>query len=388
MKDFVFCNPTKIVFGEDTVSRVGEELSMIGKKVLFVYGRSHIKQTGLYDKIIKSLVAAELDVIEFPGVRPNPVLSHAREGVALANKERVDVILAVGGGSVIDESKAIAAGAVTDVDIWEFFTGAKIIEAALPVCTVLTIPATGSEMNPGMVITNDEIQDKFGFRAAPLYPRFSILDPTLTYSLPPAQTAYGAVDATAHLLEGYFTHRDQWAPIQDRYAEGLVKTIMESVEIILRKPDDYQGRATMMWAATLAWNRLSVAGVGPVQTPNHMLEHPLSAVYDIAHGAGLAVVIPAWMTWTARREPGRIARLGRTVFGVDEPDDAKAAKGSTAALKAWYEKIGAPTSFKAAGVTSPDIDMLADKALKQGKRWGITSYTKQDIAEIYQLCGT
>ena len=387
MKEFVFCNPTKIVFGDGAVEKVGEETSKIGGKVLLVYGRSHAKETGLYDRVVKSLADAEVEIVEFPGVRPNPVLSHTREGIALAKQEQVEAILAVGGGSVIDESKAIAIGALTDTDIWEFFTGAEDVESAMPIGTVLTIPATGSEMNGGMVVTNEEIREKFGFGSEHTYPKFSVLDPTLTYSIPADHTAYGAVDAIAHMLEGYFTHRDEWAPIQDRYVEALVKTIMESVEIILAKPDDFQGRATMMWAATLAWNGLPLAGVGPAEIPNHMIEHPLSGFYDIPHGAGLSVVIPAWATWTLdHRDPGKIARFGRVLFDIDENDDREAAKETVAALKAWYEKIGSPTSLEAAGISAPEFEALADHAVKLGKRWEMTSYSKEEVIEIYKLC--
>lgn len=387
MKDFVFCNPTKIVFGDGVVEKVGEETKKIGRKVLLVYGRSHAKETGLCDRVVKSLADAGVEIVEFPGVRPNPILSHTREGIALAKKEQVDAILAVGGGSVIDESKTIAVGAVTDTDVWDFFTGVEDVESAMPIGTVLTIPATGSEMNGGMVVTDETAREKFGFGSDHTYPKFSILDPTLTYSIPADQTAYGAVDAAAHLLEGYFTHQDEWAPIQDRYVEALIKTIMETVEIILAKPDDYQGRATMMWAATLAWNELPLAGVGPAEIPNHLLEHPLSGFYDIPHAAGLSVVIPAWATWTLnRRDPSKIARFGRVLFDIDENDDREAAKEAVGALKAWYEKIGSPTSLEAAGISSPEFEALADHAVKLAELWEITSYTKDEIIEIYRLC--
>jgi len=386
MKNFEFYNPTKIIFGKQTVPQVGQELKKIGQKFLFVYGKSHIKKTGLYDRVMKSITNAGIKVVEFPGVKSNPVLSHAREGVETAKKEKVEGILAVGGGSVIDESKAIAAGAVSDIDIWDFFTQAKQIEAALPVCTILTIPATGSEMNGGMVITNEQTKEKFGFMNDNLYPRFSIMEPTLTYTIPKDYTAYSAVDAISHLIEGYLTHQDEWAPIQDRYVESLVRAIMESTEKILEKPDDYQGRATMMWAASLAWNGLGTAGVGDCQIPNHMLEHPLSGLYDIAHGAGLAVVIPAWMSWTLKRNPEKIARLGRAVFDIDQQDETKAAQESSSAFKAWFEKIGSPTSFEAAGISEPDIDELCKQALSVGKIWDITSYTRDELKEIYELC--
>jgi alcohol dehydrogenase YqhD (iron-dependent ADH family) len=386
MKNFVFYNPTKIVFGEGTIEQVGEETKTLGKKVLFVYGKSHIRNTGLYDKVVKSLEDAGVDYVEFAGVKSNPLLSHTREGIQLAKKENVNGILAVGGGSVLDESKAIAAGAMTDGDVWDFFTGVKQIERALPLGTVLTIPATGSEMNGGMVVTNEQTKEKFGFMSEQTYPKFSILDPTLTYTIPANYAAYSAVDSISHLIEGYFTHNDEWSPIHDRYVEGLVKTIMESTERILANPNDYQGRATMMWAATLAWNGLGTTGIGECQIPNHMLEHPISGIYDIAHGAGLSIVIPAWTWWASERNPKRIAKMGREVFGSKQTDDIKAAQECSKGFKAWFDKIGSPTSFSSAGIEEPDFDALADQAITLGKIWGITNYTKQELMEIYKLC--
>jgi len=386
MKNFEFYNPTRIIFGRGTAPQVGNELKKIGQKFLLVYGQSHIKKTGLYDKVMNSISDAGIEVVEFPGVKSNPALSHAKEGVAKAKKEKVDGILAVGGGSVIDEAKAISAGAVSEIDIWRFFTQEKQIQAALPVCTILTIPATGSEMNGGMVITNEQTKEKFGFMNENLYPRFSILDPTLTYTIPKDYTAYSATDAISHLIEGYLTHEDEWAPIQDRYVESLVKTIMESTERIMKKPDDYQGRATMMWAASLAWNGLGTAGVGNCQIPNHMLEHPLSGLYDIAHGAGLSVVIPAWMKWALKQNPEKIARLGRAVFDIGQQDDTEAAQETANAFKAWFDKVGSPTSLESAGISHPDFDELCEQALSVGKIWDITSYSKDELKDIYELC--
>jgi alcohol dehydrogenase YqhD (iron-dependent ADH family) len=218
------------------------------------------------------------------------------------------------------------------------------------------------------------------------YPKFSILDPTLTYTIPANYAAYSAVDSISHLIEGYFTHKDEWSPIHDRYVEGLVKTIMESTEKILADPNDYQGRSTMMWAATLAWNGLGTAGIGDCQIPNHMLEHPISGIYDIAHGAGLSIVIPAWTWWASESQPKRIAQMGREVFNVNETDDIKAAQECSKGFKAWFDKIGSPTSFSAAGIEEPDFEALAEQAIKLGKIWGITNYTKEELIEIYKLC--
>lgn len=211
MKNFIFHNPTRIVFGEGTISKIGKNAKAFGGKALMVYGRSSIKRSGLYSRVIDLLREEAIEIVEFAGVKSNPSLSHLREGIELAKRQRIDFLLAVGGGSVIDETKAIAAGAMTNGDVWDFFTGKATIQAALPVLTILTLPASGSEMNGSMVITNEDTRQKYGFSSPYLYPRISVLDPAVTCTIPLTYTAYGAVDAMSHLLEGYFTHKDTWA---------------------------------------------------------------------------------------------------------------------------------------------------------------------------------
>ena len=386
MQSFVFHNNTKIIFGERTVAQIGGEARQWGGKALLLYGQASIKRAGVYDQVVASLKAAGVEYIELPGVKSNPVLSHTRRGVAMAKSEKVDLIVAVGGGSVLDEAKAIAAGALVDHDVWDFFTQKAKIQKALPLVTVLTLPATGSEMNGGMVITHDETREKFGLGADACQPKASILDPTTTYSVPADYVAYSAADSMTHLLEGYFTHTDPWTPIQDRYVEGLVRSIMEATERILANPRDAQGRATMMWAATLAWNGLAPAGVGTVEIPNHMMEHPLSGIYDIAHGAGLSIVLPAWMVWTARQRPERVAQFARRVMDVQTADDATAAVEGAERLKQWFHKIGTPVSLAEAKIPAADIGRIVDEALKLGKLWGISRYSHDDLCEIYRMC--
>ncbi len=389
MKDFVFHNPTKIVFGEGTISGLGEEAKAYGNKVLLVYGMGSVKRNGVYDQVVASLGEAGIEIVEFPGVQPNPVLSHARKGVALAKETGVDAIVAVGGGSVIDESKTIAAGAVTDTDVWKFFTFEESMKDALPLLTVLTIPAAGSEMNGGMVITNEETSDKWaaGGSGSPVYPKVSILDPSVTHTIPASYVAFSAADAISHQLEGYMTHQDEWAPIQDRYVEGLVKSIMEATDKIVADPNDAQGRATMMWAATMAFNDLSSAGVGPIGFPNHLLEHPLSAIYDIAHGGGLSMVMPAWMTYAVRNGNKKIARFAREVFGVALEDDEAAAMEGIRLFKAWLKKIGTYTAFEDAGIPESDIDKITERTAVLANLWGLTDYNADNIGEIYRMCG-
>ena len=386
MQNFTFWNPTRIVFGQNTIPQIGKETVAFGQKALLVYGRDSVKRSGIFDLVIKALNDAGVTVVEFGGVRSNPVLSHLREGVALAKLERVDVVVAVGGGSVIDESKAIAAGALAEHDVWDFFVDQARVKEALPLLTVLTLAATASEMNSGGVVTNEETRQKFNINSPLLFPKVSILDPTVTFTVPADYTAYAGVDAIAHMIEAYFTCQDSAIPLQDRLVAGLASTIMEATEQCLTRPDDYQARANMMWGASLAFNGLTTAGIGPYGFPNHMIEHSLSALYDIAHGAGLSIVIPGWMSYQAQRAPARLARFARQVFGVEAADDAAAALQGIAALKGWYERVGSPTSLGAAGIPAADIDKIAENAVMLAKKWRLKDYTREVIAEILQLC--
>jgi len=386
MQNFTFWNPTKIIFGQDTIPQIGIETRQFGQKVMLVYGKGSIKRTGIYNQITNALQEAQLQVIEFAGAQSNPLLSHVRAGIALAKQERIEAIVAVGGGSVIDTSKAIAVGAKTDGDVWDFYLEKVTPQEALPVLTVLTLAATGSEMNPASVITNAETHQKFNLRSPLLFPKVSILDPTTTYTVSKAYTAYGGVDAISHLIEGYFTHQDPWTPIQDRLVEGLVKTIMESTERILENPQDYQGRATMMWAATLALNGLPVAGLGLHGFPNHMIEHSLSALYDIAHGAGISIIIPGWMRYASRKSPAKFAQFAEHVFGLQGRSPEKSAEKGIAALKAWFEKIGSPTTLAAANIPANDIAKIAENAVMLAKKWKLNEYTQEVIAEVLRLC--
>lgn len=386
MQNFTFWNPTHIIFGEGTIAQIGKEAIRFGKKALLVYGKSSIKHNGIYDAVVTSLTEAGVEYIEFSGVQSNPVLSHLRQGIALAKQHGIDVILAVGGGSVIDESKAIAAGAKTDGDVWDFFLDKTVIQEALPVLTVLTLAATGSEINPAAVVTNETTTQKFNIRSPFLFPKVSLLDPTTTYTVPKNYTAYGAVDAISHVIEGYFTGSDSWTPIQDRMVEGLVKSIQESAERVLENPEDYQGRATMMWAASIAFNGLPVAGIGTYGFPNHMIEHSLSAMYNIAHGAGLSIVMPGWMTYMSRKAPAKFAQFAERVFDIRKDTPQESAEVGIQALKSWFERIGSPVSLSAGDIPESDIEAIAENALMLGKKWGLTDYTKEVIMEVLTYC--
>lgn len=386
MQNFTFLNPTKIVFGKDTIKTVGKEARAFGQKALLVYGRSSIKRSGVYDKVVASLKDAGVEVVEYADVKSNPVLSHAREGIELARSKGVELIVAVGGGSVIDESKSIAAGVKGEADVWDYYAGTAAIRGALPLLVVLTLAATGSEMNNGAVLTNEDTLQKFNIGSPHLFPKVSILDPTATFTVPARYTAYSAADAITHLLEGYFTSTDPETPIQDRFVESLVETIMASTERILKDPEDYEARASMMWAATWALNGFPTAGIGMYGFPNHMIEHSLSALYDVPHGAGLSVVLPAWMSYAARSAPDKFARFAARVFGIHGQSSKEAAEKGVQALKDWFTRVDTPTRLASFDISEDDVHRIAENATMLAKKWRLTAYTKDVIAEILRLC--
>ena len=386
MQNFIFENPTRIIFGKGTIGRIGPEVKRFGGRALLVYGQGSIRQNGIYDQVVASLGEAGVSFVELPGVRSNPVLSKALEGIDLAKREQVDSVLAVGGGSVIDTAKTIACGVYADHDLWEFFTYRKAIQRALPILTVLTVSASASEMNPAAVITKEETCQKFSIRSPFIQPKTSVLDPTVLFSLSAAYTAYSAADVITHMLEGYFNNTEPESPLQDRLVEAFMKTVMESTETILANPSDYGARADFMWTATLAFNGLATAGMGVVGYPAHMIEHSLSALYDIPHGAGLSIVLPAWMTYTSRRSPAKFAQLGRQALGVRWKDDEKAALRGIARLKSWFAAIGTPVTLREAKIPEGDIGRIAENAVMLAQNWRLKDYTKDVIADILKLC--
>ncbi len=385
MQNFVLENPTKIIFGTDTVKQVGNETAAFGTKILLVYGRQSIKKNGIYDQVASSLGEQGIEIIDHGGVQSNPLLSHVREGISKAKEQKVQAIVAVGGGSVIDSAKAISAGALVDHDVWQFFKGKKSIKKTLPLTCVLTLAAAGSEMNGGMVITNDETKQKFGTGNKILNPKVSILDPTLTFTVPADYTAYGAVDAIAHILEFYFTTADPSTPVQDRFMEGLIINIMESCDKVLEYPTDYNARADLMWCSTLALNGWTAAGLGMVGFPMHMIEHSLSALYNIAHGAGLSIVAPAWMRFQAKKNPDKFAQFSQRVFGLSGEPPTTALQGCDT-LQKWFSSVGSPVSLTEADIPVKDIDVIAENALGLAKIWRLKEYNTEIIKEILNGC--
>jgi len=382
MKNFVLETPTKILFGQETIDQIGQEARAFGNTALLVSGSKSLAASGLLAQITQSLTASDITIVHHSGVKSNPVVSHVRQGIALCKAHRVEVIIAAGGGSVIDEAKAIAAGSVVEGDVWEFFAGKASVTTPLPLCTVLTLAASGSEMNGGMVISNDELGLKLAIGNKKLCPKVSILDPSATFTVPPNYTAYGAIDAIAHTLEFYCTAEDRQAPVQDRFMEGLIVNLMEACEQALAEPGNYPARANLMWCATMALNGWTAAGLGKTAFPMHMIEHSMSALYDVPHGAGLSVVIPAWMAWAAEQRPEKFAQLAERVFAIQGGSAQDRAMGGINRLRAWFAQVGSPTSLEAIGIPATAVPALATNSLIQAKIWGLEGYDQQTVEGI------
>lgn len=377
MQNFTFYNPVKVIFGRGTIPKIGAEAAKAGKKALLVYGGGSIKKNGVYDAVTASLAGSGVTVVEHAWVKPNPILSHTREGVKWAKKNACDLVVAAGGGSVIDEAKAIAAGAKYGGDVWDFFCGKTKISEALPLFTVLTLPATGSEMNCGCVVTNERTLQKFSAISPALFPKVSIMDPEVTLTLPPAQVANGAVDALAHIIEGYFTTTDKDAAITNELVHAIARSVIESTDRILKDPKDYNARASMMWSATLALNGLQALGYGGGSFINHALGHSLSAIYDTAHGASLAIVMPAWFRHHLKIDgPARLEKFGKAVFGT------KTAASTIKAFESWFKKIGAPLKLSDAKIPAADIPKIAENAMGTITSWQLEGYDRKTVEAI------
>lgn len=383
MVDFSLQIPTRTEFGRNIIGTVGTEVRAFGKKALLLYGRNSIKQHGIYETITDSLAGEGVDWVEHPGVSPNPKLSHAFKGSQLAKQHNVDVILAVGGGSVIDEAKAIALGYYTSSqeELWGFYTRDAVPSCALPIVAVMTMPATSSENNSASVITHDETKEKFSVKSTLIAPRVSILDPEVTLSIPLVQTAYACTDIMSHLSEGYFTHHDSFSPVQEEYALGMIKAVVMSMRALMKDPKDIASRSAFMWAASLGWNGLGAAGWQGAQIPCHTLEHPISGLYEIPHGAGLSITTLAFLNMRKDLISQRIITFGRRVFDLDEGCDA----GDVIEhLKQWYEKIGTPVSFRDWDESlQPDVDLLIKEAQKLDHIWNASDLSVEEFRTAY-----
>ena len=389
MNNFTFYSPTYFVFGKGEESNTGKNVKRFGgKKVLIHYGGGSVVRSGLLDRIKTSLQKDEIEFVELGGVKPNPRSGLVYEGIELCKKEHVDFILAVGGGSTIDSAKAIAVGAMYEGDFWDFYSG-KAVEKALPVGTVLTIAAAGSEGSSGSVITKEEGMLKRSAGGEAMRPVFSILNPELTQTLPAFQTAAGVTDIMAHLLERYFTNTKD-VEVTDRVIEGLLLSMIHEAPKVIENPNDYQARANIMWAGMLAHN--NCCGVGREQDwGSHDIEHELSALYDCAHGAGLAVVFPAWMEYTMKHDVLRFAQLANRVWGcsMDFKHPENTAKAGIQAFRNFLKSIGMPQTLGELGGKEEDIPYLAHTASygngNDGTLGSFVVLKEEDIANIYKL---
>ena len=387
MNDFDFYSPTYFVFGRGREAEAGTYVKKFGgSRVLVLYGGQSAKKSGLLDRVLASLNGAGLHTAELGGVKPNPRSGLVYEGIDLCRKEGIDFLLAVGGGSVIDTAKAIAIGVPYEGDFWDFFSG-KVPEKALPVGTVLTISASGSEGSPDSIITNEKTLDKNSAEADCLRPCFSILDPALTESLPPYQTACGVTDIMAHAFERYFTNTED-VEVTDRLLEGVLLTMLHEGPRVMADPHDYGARANIMWAGMVCHN--DMMGVGRKQDWNsHHLEHVLSALYDCAHGAGLAVIMPAWMRYCADHHDGlRMAQMAVRVFGcqMDFADPRRTALEGIAAFRAFLKSMGMPLTFAEIGADPADIPKLVEmNHVGGGITGGYVGLTSDAIREIYEI---
>ncbi len=384
MENFTFWNPTKLIFGKGQLEQLKKEVPKYGKKVLLVYGGGSIKRSGLYDQVINCLKEIDAQVFELPGVEPNPRISTARKGVEICKTEGIDFLLAVGGGSVIDCTKLIAAGAKYEGDAWDLVVKKAFAREALPFGTVLTLAATGSEMNSGSVITNWETNEKYGWGSAVTFPKFSILDPVNTYTVPRDQTIYGIVDMMSHVLEHYF-HLEENTPFQDRMCESLLTTVMETAPKLLSDLESYEYRATILYSGTMALNGILNMGYrGDWAT--HNLEHAVSAVYDIPHGGGLAILFPHWMKHNLNVKPERFMQLAVRVFGVD-PEGKSAEEAGLEGiqkLRDFWKSIGAPARLADYDIDDSKIELMADKAMINGEFGNFTKLNKEDVLAIYR----
>ena len=388
MNNFVFYSPTEFVFGKATEMQVGALARKHGaRKVMIVYGGGSVVRSGLLDRVKQSLQEAGIEYCLMGGVQPNPVDTKVYEGIEFCRREQADMLLPVGGGSVIDTAKAIAAGVLYEGDFWDFYIGKAKVTKALKVAVVLTIPAAGSEGSGNTVITKLDGLQKLSLRVPEvLRPVFSIMNPELTYTLPPFQTACGVADMMAHIMERYFTNTQE-VEIGDRLCEGTLMAIINEAPKVMRNPEDYGARANLMWAGMIAHN--GTCGVGCEEDwASHFLEHEISAIYGVTHGAGLSVIFPAWMTWMVEHNVGKIAQYAVRVWGVPESEDKKAvALEGIGKLKAFFSSLGLPVTFKELGVENPDIDRLADSLHRNKGELVLNDVklTKQDSIETYHL---
>lgn len=385
MRAFEFHNGTRLIFGQGKLSSLKNEVPKYGTNVLLVYGGGSIKRSGLYDQVITLLKEIGAVVTELSGVEPNPRLSTVHKGVALCREHQVDLVLAVGGGSVLDCAKAIAVGAKYEGDMWDFVERKAIPQDALPLGTVLTMAATGSEMNGNSVITNEATQEKMGWASPWAYPAFSILDPVHTYTLPKDQTVYGVVDIMSHVLEHYF-HQDTNTPVQDGFCETLLRTVIDTAPKLIDDLENYELRETILYCGTMALNGMVSMGLAG-DWATHNIEHAVSAVYDIPHGGGLAIIFPNWMKYNLKADPARFKSLAVNVFGINAAgkSDEQVGLEGIEALRSFWSSIGAPSRLADYDIDDSQIEVMAEKTVRFGPFGNFRKLQREDVIEIYKM---
>jgi alcohol dehydrogenase YqhD (iron-dependent ADH family) len=385
LEKFTYYNPTQLIFGKDQMDQLSTLIPNYGKKVLLVYGGGSIKRNGIYDKVREELNKVDVQVVELSGVEPNPRLTTVQKGIELCKEHGVEFILAVGGGSVIDCTKAIAAGAKYDGNVWDYVTRKAIPEAALPFGTVLTLAATGSEMNAGSVITNWETHEKYGWGSPLVFPKFSILDPKNTFTVPENHTVYGIVDMMSHVFEQYFSHTTN-SPLQDRMCESVLKTVIEAAPKLVNDLENYELRETILYSGTIALNgTLSMGVVGDWAT--HNIEHAVSAVYDIPHAGGLAILQPNWMKHVLDEGTAKFKQMAIRVFNV-EPEgkaDKEIALEGIDKLREFWSSIGAPSRLADYEIDDEKLDLMVDRAMSLGAFGNYKKLEREDVIEILKM---
>jgi len=389
MNDFIYDIPVRIYFGRDQLKNLGAELKKHGTRVLMTYGGGSIKRIGLYDRVVKEIKEAGLQLFELSGIEPNPRIDSVRRGVQMCKEHDIDVLLAVGGGSTIDATKFMAAGACVDHDPWDFLDLGKRapIEQALPIVSILTLSATGSEMDSGGVISNPETKDKIGRQAPALLPKASFLDPTNTFSVTPYQTACGAADMMSHIFEVYFNMTPDLYML-DCFMEGLLKTIIRYAPIAMREPDNYEARANLMWASSWAINGFINGGKQKAWSC-HPMEHELSAIYDITHGLGLAILTPRWMEYCLDETTvSKYVQFGVNVFGIDptlQPMEI-AHEAIQRLSDFFFNTLQLKRTFPEVGIDETHFATMARKSVQGGTLPGFKPLQQHDVEAIFKMC--
>ncbi len=379
MKNFTYYNPTRIEFGRGKEKNIGKYISEFGiSNVLIVYGSDRIRKNGLFDTVAQSLAENGIRFETLGGVKSNPILSKVYEGVEIAKAKNIEAVLAIGGGSVLDSSKSIAAGALYEGDVWDFFIGKTVPTKALRIFDIMTLAATGSEMNNFAVVTNDKTKQKFSLAGPATFPTVSVINPELQATVTNEYLAYSAADIFAHSLDLYFS-ATYFPEYIAGYVENILKTVIRTTEILLHNPTDYEARGEFAWAATQALNGSTFCGVEGNRYDTHFIEHTLSAEYDIPHGAGLSIIVPAWMMWQKSQFSERLERFAKNVFNVQGVDNG------ILALKQWYQKIGTPTTLIEGNIPEKDIPTLVEKLFGISRMTGAESvYTEEMIRTILE----